>query len=395
MSARLTPLLAKDAVPLATLRARYGPLLELVRKLIGVIPNCDGYLEIWPPAFRSYNVMVPNFLNLPLSVWGIGLSPATLGLALYVSSRTAACGYCSAHTCSFAMRRGAKRETVARALDPDDPGRTSAERAVIAVARSLARIPSDITAAESAELGRHFSSAHVEWLVLGVAMMGFLNKFMDALGVELEEQTVDETAALMAPSGWTIGKHGAHVARAGAGAPPADDAWTKLGVVPFIPAALSFDKKWTGDAPARASDARAYLRERTGHDFPVLAALTHGRAIRAITVMLRDNLDPETSRIGVDTKIRAGAVYARVTGDAALARDVAALAAHHGLVPGDEGPASVARSLAEAISTSPAVLDDALVEACRALAPSAIVELVAWVGVLQMLHRVTAFYGEA
>jgi hypothetical protein len=49
------------------LHERYGPLLELVRRLIGVVPNCDSYLEIWPTGFRSYNVIVPNLLNLRVS----------------------------------------------------------------------------------------------------------------------------------------------------------------------------------------------------------------------------------------------------------------------------------------------------------------------------------------
>src|SRR5258706_6751586 len=99
----LVELLKADAVPVATLHARYGSLLVLVRKLIGVVPNCDPYLEIWPPAFRTYNVMVPNFLNLPFVIWGMGAPRDLLGLALYASSRTAECAYCSAHTCSFAL----------------------------------------------------------------------------------------------------------------------------------------------------------------------------------------------------------------------------------------------------------------------------------------------------
>ena len=57
----LVSLLEKEAVPLMTLRARYGALLGLVDALLGVVPNCDSYLEIWPLAFRTYNVMVPNF----------------------------------------------------------------------------------------------------------------------------------------------------------------------------------------------------------------------------------------------------------------------------------------------------------------------------------------------
>src|SRR5215210_6282205 len=115
----LVELLEREAIPFETLHARYGSLLELVRKLLGVVPNCDPYLEIWPPAFRTYNVMVPNLLNLPFPGWGLGAPRSTVGLAMYVSSRTAGCAYCSAHSCSFALRRGATVEVVASALDAE------------------------------------------------------------------------------------------------------------------------------------------------------------------------------------------------------------------------------------------------------------------------------------
>src|SRR5580692_7614776 len=146
--ANLVDLLREDAVPMAALYERYGPLLDLVRELIGVVPNCDPYLEIWPTAFRSYNVMVPNLLNLPVGVWAP--DPA-VGLALYVASRTAGCAYCSAHTCSFALRRGATADTVAHAVDADPAG-TARDRAVIAVAKKLSTVPATITDADRAAL---------------------------------------------------------------------------------------------------------------------------------------------------------------------------------------------------------------------------------------------------
>ena len=41
----LVSLLEAHAVPLTTLRARYGALLGLVDALLGVVPNCDAYLD--------------------------------------------------------------------------------------------------------------------------------------------------------------------------------------------------------------------------------------------------------------------------------------------------------------------------------------------------------------
>ncbi|MGH8999652.1 MAG: hypothetical protein ACRDY7_09705 [Acidimicrobiia bacterium] len=90
--APLTPLLRDSMVTWDELDRRYHALLQLVDKLLGVVPNCDPYLEIWPPAFRTYNIMVPNLLNLPVPVFGIGgPPPGVVGLAMYVASRTAEC----------------------------------------------------------------------------------------------------------------------------------------------------------------------------------------------------------------------------------------------------------------------------------------------------------------
>ncbi len=430
MDATLVSLLQPEAVPMETLHARYGALLKLVEKLIGVIPNCDPYLEIWPPAFRTYNVMVPNFLNLPFSLWGAGAPKDIVGLCLYVASRTAGCAYCSAHTSSFALRRGASPEKVAGAVDEGSTSHGPAERAAIDVARSLSRVPTTITDTERSELARHFTPAQVEWIVLGISMMGFLNKFMDAVGVELEGSTVDEVACVITPSGWSPGKH-ARTGRDGepgrgspnpSGGPPSsaplpsvDGLGVKLGVVPFIPSALALDGRWTAGVPKRWPDVGEHLRERTGHDFPLLGRLTQGRAIRAIAVMIRDNLDPESSVLGLPVKVQAGMVYATVVGDAALAAEVRKLAGKSRVPAGDldavvpfakgssppppglDDRAQAALLLARAASPSPAVVSREVVEACTAskLPPAAIVELVSWLSVLQMVHRLAAFYPAA
>ena len=50
--------------------------------------------------------------------------------------------------------------------------------------------------------------------------------------------------------------------------------------------------------------------------------------------------------------------------------------------------------LAKAASPSPAVVDQGVVEACRqgGLSPASIVELVTWLAVLSMLHRLGSYY---
>src|SRR5205823_3236377 len=124
------------------------------------------------------------------------------------------------------------------------------------------------------ELLRHFSAMNAERLVLGIAMMGFLNKFMDAVGVDLEAAAVEEVTPVLRPIGWTPGKHRvddgipAHPSlQARPGGP--DTLATRLALLRYLPAAVRLGLAWTRGVPARWPAVGAYLQAHTGHDFPV------------------------------------------------------------------------------------------------------------------------------
>jgi alkylhydroperoxidase family enzyme len=412
------------AVDVSRLGREYMPLLQLVRLLIGVVPNCDSYLAIWPPGFRTYNLLVPNLLNLPFSVWGWGPPVVPLGLALYTASRTARCAYCTAHTCAFTLRRGAPPAALAGNLSP-------AESAAVAAAEALAEIPCAFTREHRDELLRHFSPRDAERLALGIALMGFLNKFMDAVGVDLEEASVQEVSAILRPTGWSPGKHRVAAEtsadpnlQARPGGP--DTLGTKLALLRHVPAAIRLEQSWTRGVPTRWPAVGTYLTAQTGHDFPLLAKLTSSRAIRAIATVLRDNLQPSDTRLGLGVKALCGLVYATVVGNETLAQearrltfrtappmpgesldaiarfaaepaaesetDIAAARTSLASLAGVGREAAVALLLARAISPSPATVSAALLtEAAETLSPEAQIELVVWVSVQQMLHRLGSF----
>jgi hypothetical protein len=215
-------------------------------------------------------------------------------MGMYVASRTAGCPYCT-RTLLFLRaaarprpsRRSRRRSWAAPA--PFTPG----ELATVAVARSLAQVPCTLTAAERDELTRCFGPANAEWIVAGVAMMGFLNKFMDAVGVELEPGVVAETAETPGAD-WSAGQGGQgagpRVPRTPpAGGQPVDEAAHRA----YLPAALRLDRRWLRGVPHEWPALATFLRERTGHDFPVLAQLRHARVARSVAAMLRENLDPD------------------------------------------------------------------------------------------------------
>jgi len=202
--------------------------------------------------------------------------------------------------------------------------------------------------------------------------------------LELEGYTVEEVRDVIAPSGWSPGKHGDGGAGANRAPPRADGFRTKLSVVRYAPGALALDKKWTRGVPDRWPAVGAWLRERTGHDFPMLGRMKPRRAIRALATMLRDNLDGDASVIGIPRKLTAGAIFARAVESATLESQLAKLGPR-------EADARV-EALARAIATSPAQVDDGVVATCRDLPPAAIVELLSFVSVLQLWHRIEAFH---
>ena len=99
--------------------------------------------------------------------------------------------------------------------------------------------------------------------------------------------------------------------------------------------------------------------------------------------MIKDNLSE--SVIGLDDKLAAGLIYADTVGNPSLAQELRALGAR-------ELPDSPTQALARAISPSPAAVDQSVLDSSRAIPPAGIVELVTFVAVLQMLHRLSSFY---
>lgn len=154
MAKTLAESLKPASVDWNTLHNKYNPLLNLVRELIGIIPNCDPTLEIWPPGFRTYNLLVPNMFNLPNTLFGSKSFKAAMGLAMYASSK-AACSYCTAHACSFALRRGTRTEAITGS-------RTAKEQAIVTLAERLAHIPSGLTLADVEAVKQHFKPAETE-----------------------------------------------------------------------------------------------------------------------------------------------------------------------------------------------------------------------------------------
>jgi len=277
----LAQAIESEFVDFDVLNDRYRPMLKLVNELIGVVPNCDLALEIWPTGFRTYNLIVPNLLNLPKMLFGLGASGDLVGLAMYRSSRAASCAYCSAHTCSFALRRGASAETITGNYN-------TTQSAVVRVAESLSTMPSTLSRDDVDNFLQQLPERDQDWIVMGVAMMGFLNKFMDAMGIELEAEAISDVGELIGPDGWSPGQHLWYEANTPSTThthPPVDSPSTWLRVLRQAPAAVKLERQWTRNVPDQFVHANAFLLQHTGSHFDMIRHLPNRACVFSRTLL--------------------------------------------------------------------------------------------------------------
>ncbi|CAM9566090.1 unnamed protein product [Pylaiella littoralis] len=195
-------------IPMDTLRLKHSAVLDLVTTLLGVTPRCDQYLELWPPGFETYNVMVPNLFDIPFCDFGVGtLTPDLRSIPAYVSSRTYGCAYCSSHTAVMgSVLRGSgltlEKNAMAMAPVPDRKIFNKKELAAINIAKKVGAVPSTVATADIEMLAAAFTPREQEAVVNACTIMGFLNRFMDASGMTLEMEAIDTSLVKLAPSGW-------------------------------------------------------------------------------------------------------------------------------------------------------------------------------------------------
>lgn len=423
----LIKLLHAERVPMTKVITDYPDFAGIVKVMIGIVPVCDSYLEMWPKAMKSYNLLVPNLTNAPFTQMrvgpGYGRGAMLQGLGMYVVSKSAECPYCSAHTCSYALRRGASMKALLDGFrqNPDKELELD-EQTTIAVARSLGRVPCELTSEERSALVLEVGEKVAESIVFGMLMMGYLNKVMDSLGVELENSTYLETKDVVGAD-YANSKAGVllHANEPATMPPPKDSLGTILSIIPRIPRALMLDWEYTKGVPNTWPEVGEHLQKCIGYSFPGLSAVSQSflgkRAVVSIATVLIDNYDVNDTYCTVPVKVMAGLIFANVAQSDALKADFQALAAAFNL---SEDEISLARKisdspsteelpnspttndlstraylrLARAISSSPAEVSiDVVNELEQAKVESkGIVEMVNFIAVAQLLLRLDAFY---
>jgi uncharacterized peroxidase-related enzyme len=136
------------------------------------------------------------------------LSPALKRLIGYVSSHTAGCSYCQAHTIRAAERYAAPQAQLEHIWEyKTHPSFSEAERAALDFAMVASSIPNAVTDEIADNLRKYWDDGDIVEILGVVALFGYLNRWNDSMGTQLEEAANQSGEMLLAKNGWSNKKH--------------------------------------------------------------------------------------------------------------------------------------------------------------------------------------------
>jgi uncharacterized peroxidase-related enzyme len=137
------------------------------------------------------------------------VSSALKRLIAYLSSMTTGCRYCEAHAIRAAVRYGSEEDKLQHIWDYKTyPAFTEAERAAFDLAVAASQVPNAVDDDIANRLRQHWDEGEIVEIMGVIALFGYLNRWNDSMGTQLEEPAAEDGVKLLAQKGWTRGKHG-------------------------------------------------------------------------------------------------------------------------------------------------------------------------------------------
>ena len=129
-------------------------------------------------------------------------------LIAFISSNTAGCRYCQAHTIRAAERYGATADRLLNVWDfKNHDSFTKAEKAALQFTQEASSIPVTIDPVTEKNLKLYWSEDDVVEIMGVIALFGYLNRWNDVMGTTIETDAISSAQELLVGIHWEIGKH--------------------------------------------------------------------------------------------------------------------------------------------------------------------------------------------
>lgn len=126
----------------------------------------------------------------------------------YISSMTAGCQYCQAHTIRAAERYGSDVDKMQNIWDfKTHNAFTEPERAALDFALASSSIPNFVDDTIAENLRMYWDEGEIVEILGVISLFGFLNRWNDSMGTEIENGAIESGDKYLKQKGWTTGKH--------------------------------------------------------------------------------------------------------------------------------------------------------------------------------------------
>tara|TARA_B100000575_G_scaffold247986_1_gene213737 strand:+ start:3754 stop:4353 length:600 start_codon:yes stop_codon:yes gene_type:complete len=126
----------------------------------------------------------------------------------YLSSMTTGCRYCEAHAIRAAERYGSSQERLENIWEyKSHEAFSESDRAMFDLAIAASQIPNGVSEEIKARAKKFFNEGEIVEILGVVALFGYLNRWNDSMGTELENPAVKSAEKILGKKGWEVGKH--------------------------------------------------------------------------------------------------------------------------------------------------------------------------------------------
>ena len=177
-------------------------LVTFFNETLGFCPNSVLTMQKKP-------YLAQAFVNLNKAVMDNAgsISSEFKRIIAYISSNTAGCRYCQAHTIRAAERYGEGKERLEQAWDFENSSLFSeAEKVALRFTIAASSVPISTSQELEELLQLHWDETDILEIMSVIALFGYLNRWNDVMGTSLEIDAKDSAESLL-QNQWDIGKH--------------------------------------------------------------------------------------------------------------------------------------------------------------------------------------------
>lgn len=178
-------------------------LITFYEETLGFCPNSIKTMHHRPHIAYAFIEMNKAVMENNGSV-----TSALKRLIAYISSNASGCRYCQAHAIRAAERYGAEKEKLENIWEYKTHNAFSApERAALDFALASSTVPNTVDDKIAENLREHWNSGEIVEITGVVALFGYLNRWNDSMGTEIEDGAIESGKKYLGKKNWTEGKH--------------------------------------------------------------------------------------------------------------------------------------------------------------------------------------------